>query len=319
MSSSKVFSEPARGSVRPAIAGYPAFAGRPDRMPRTRAIAASGPGVTVIARAPSLALAPFVEWIAYYDLKLSPGWRELVLPTGTMLLVVNLAEREFRWWDGPALATARAGRGALLVGACAGPFVVGGAGRQTVALVSFRPAGSYPFFQAPGSVIGEPAVELEALWGPDGAVLRERLLEAGTPAAALSTLDAVLAARAVRPLAADPALVAAAGMLGRGAAVAKVADRVGWTERTLERRFCEQAGLSPKRFARLRRLQRLLARLPADGEVDWARAAFESGYFDQSHLINEFRALTGLTPGAYRPQPGCRNHHLPAPGTSASG
>lgn len=306
-------SEPAAGVVPAALAG------RMARVPRARAIAAPGPGMTVVARAPSPVLAPFVEWIAYYDIRLPPDWRELVLPSGTMLLVVSMAEREFRWWDGPALATARAGRGAWLVGAAAGPFVVGGAGPQAVALVSFRPGGSYPFFAAPGSAIGEPVVDLEALWGRDGTILRERLLEAGTVEAALSTLDAVLAASAVRPLVADRAVAAGAALLGRGAAVAEVADRVGWTERTLQRRFCEQAGLSPKRFARLRRLQRLLAGVPAGGEVDWARAAFECGYFDQAHLINEFRALTGLTPGAYRPQPGCRNHHLPPPGTSASG
>ncbi len=66
-----------------------------------------------------------------------------------------------------------------------------------------------------------------------------------------------------------------------------------------------------ERFAQVRRLQRLIAGIPVGGEVDWARAAFECGYFDQAHLINEFRALTGLTPGAYRLQPGCRNHQLP--------
>ena len=290
--------------------GHPAIAGRRDRVPRARAIAARGPGVIVVVRAPSPALAPFVEWIAYYDMRPSLEWRELVLPTGTMLLVVNMAERKFRWWDGHAVATAHARRGAMLLGASAGPFVVGGAERVTVALVSFRPGGSYPFFEAPGSAIGEPGVELEALWGRDGAALRERLLEASTVEAALSTLDAMLVARAARPLVADPAVVTAAAMLGRGTAVAKVADRLGWTGRTLLRRFSEQAGLTPKRFARVRRLQRLLAGIPVDREVDWARAAVECGYFDQAHLINDFRMLTGLTPGAYRPQAGCRNHHL---------
>jgi AraC-like DNA-binding protein len=313
MSSRTVLGEPTPSSVHPMIAG------RPDRVPPTRAIAARAPGMTVVARVPSPPLAPFVEWIAYYDMAPSLDWRELVLPTGTMLLVVNMAERKFHWWDGDALATAHDSRGAMLLSASAGPIVVGGGGRQTVALVSFRPGGSHPFFEAPGPAIGQQAMELEALWGRDGAVLRERLLGAATPAAALSTLDAVLAARAVRPLVADRAVVAAAAMLGRGTAVAEVADRLGWTGRTLERRFCEQAGLAPKRFARLRRLQRLLASIPVGGEVDWARAAFECGYFDQAHMINEFRALTGLTPGAYRPQPGCRNHHLPPAALTAPG
>lgn len=273
--------------------------------------------MNLVVRAPSPALAPLVEWIACYDMAPPLDWRELVLPTGTTLLVVNMAERKLRWQDGDDLATAHATRGAVLLGASAGPFAVGGPGRVALALASFRPGGSYPFFKAPGSAIGQPTVELEALSGRDGAVLGERLLDAATPEAALATLDAVLAARAVRPLVAHRAVAGAAAMLGRGTAVAETADRVGWTGRTLKRRSLQQAGLTPKRFARLRRLHRLLASIPADGGVDWAQVAFVCGYFDQAHLVNEFRALTGLTPGAYRPQPGCRNHHLPPAGPTA--
>ena len=37
-------------------------------------------------------------------------------------------------------------------------------------------------------------------------------------------------------------------------------------------------------------------------DVDWSRAAVDNGYFDQAHMVNEFRALTGVTPTAYRPR-----------------
>lgn len=305
MSSRTALNARALGSV------HPANAGRPDGVTRAQAIAADGCGITAVVRAPSPALAPFVEWIAYYETA-SRNWRELILPTGTMALVVSMAEQTVPCRGGDAGATIHASNPAVLLGTSAGPVLADGAESHATALVSFQPGGSYPFFQAPGPAIDEPAVELEALWGRDGAVLRERLLEAGSAEAVLSTLEAALLARVVRPLAADPAVVAGAAMLGRGTAVAEVADRLGLTYWTFRRRFSQQAGLSPKRFARLRRLQRLLASVPAGREVDWARAAVEYRYFDQAHLINEFRALTGLTPGAYRPQPGCRNHHLPS-------
>ena len=93
--------------------------------------------------------------------------------------------------------------------------------------------------------------------------------------------------------------------------MAAVADRLGLTERTLRRRFTERVGLSPKRFARVRRLRRLLASIPADGVVNWAQTAVVCGYFDQSHMINDFQELTGITPSAYRPRSfTCRNHNL---------
>ncbi len=109
MSSKTVLGEPTPSSVHPEIAG------RRDRVPPARAIAARMPGMTVVARAPSPPLAPFVEWIAYYDVAPSLGWRELVLPTGTMLLVVNMAERKFRWQDGDARVTAHDSHGAMLL------------------------------------------------------------------------------------------------------------------------------------------------------------------------------------------------------------
>jgi AraC-like DNA-binding protein len=77
---------------------------------------------------------------------------------------------------------------------------------------------------------------------------------------------------------------------------------LGRTERTLLRRFTAQVGLSPKAFARVLRLHRLIASVPLRQEVDWARAASDYGYFDQPHLINDFRALTGTTPGGFHPR-----------------
>jgi transcriptional regulator GlxA family with amidase domain len=58
-------------------------------------------------------------------------------------------------------------------------------------------------------------------------------------------------------------------------------------------RFRDEIGLPPKAVARLLRFERAgeLA-----GTMPWAELAFECGYYDQSHLINEFRAITGRTP-----------------------
>ena len=46
---------------------------------------------------------------------------------------------------------------------------------------------------------------------------------------------------------------------------------------------------------RLARFRRLIARID-DG---WAQRALDAGYFDQPHLIHEFRAFAGMTPRRY--------------------
>jgi AraC-like DNA-binding protein len=46
-------------------------------------------------------------------------------------------------------------------------------------------------------------------------------------------------------------------------------------------------------------------------DVHWAEVAMEHGYYDQAHLIHDFRELTGLTPTAYRPRAAHEWNHVP--------
>jgi AraC-like DNA-binding protein len=43
--------------------------------------------------------------------------------------------------------------------------------------------------------------------------------------------------------------------------------------------------------------------------VDWASVALDAGYFDQSHMIRDFRAFSGVSPVKYQPvEPDRKNH-----------
>jgi len=69
--------------------------------------------------------------------------------------------------------------------------------------------------------------------------------------------------------------------------------------RQLERRFRLVAGLSPKRLAVITRLQAAFALLDAGAEPSLTDVAHRCGYFDQSHFIRDFRAVTGIPPGRF--------------------
>jgi AraC-like DNA-binding protein len=80
-------------------------------------------------------------------------------------------------------------------------------------------------------------------------------------------------------------------------AIAEIERVVGVSRRQLERVFAEQVGVTPKMYCRVARLQRMLPLIGRSGEgVDWSDLVYRCGYYDQSHLIAEIRALTGLTP-----------------------
>lgn len=169
----------------------------------------------------------------------------------------------------------------------------------TSLLVRFTPQGS-------GS-LGVPADELTArslaledlIPVREARELRERVLLAADTRAAIETLAAFLLRRSFVPDALVDRAAAAltADAPDSSALVWRVARTLRISERQLERRFLERIGITPRRFARLRRFERAVARLERGTLTD---AALEAGFYDQSHFIREFRAFAGTTPGAWR-------------------
>jgi AraC-like DNA-binding protein len=270
------------------------------------------------AVAVSPALAPFVASIGYFEGRFDHA-RELALPSGAGQLLVNLDRDELHSYRPGGSAGQRTG-GAALLGPAGAPSVIDPAEQRRILWVAFRPGGSYPFFAPDAAATADQLIDLADLWGPAGPELRERLLGAPDVAERLRLLEAALVERAASRPSPDRAVRAAAAALHHGCTVAVTADRLGWTPRRLARRFAAQVGLAPKRFARVRRFQRLLrAAVGAErrggaappglaGRPDWARLAVECGYHDQAHLIHDFQELAGTTPGRYTPRTDAPNH-----------
>jgi AraC-like DNA-binding protein len=265
----------------------------------------------ILQRAPaSSALRPFVEWLWHFTGDFGHA-RERILPTGTMQLLVNLYEDELRIYQGEDLARVERMRGAAISGSYARAFGIDTLEQRCIVGVAFRPGGAAAFFREPADVLGDAHTELERLWGRDGANLRERLLEAPSPTAMLRTLERVLLSRLARPLELDKLVDFALAALDREVPVGAITERLGLTPRRFIQHFREVVGLTPKRYARVRRFGRVLEAYEHGREIDWSGVAAECGYFDQAHLIHDFREFAGINPTRYRPRAeGDRNHAL---------
>ncbi len=276
-------------------------------------MAAGYGGIVVTRRAADPRLDAVVAGIGYARGSFQHA-RELVLPTGGVQLLVSLSADVLDSWavDNPQLP-ARTGAAALQ-GPTDRPALIDPATQREIVWVAFRPGGAWPFFPIDGADTPHRMIDLGDLWGRAGLELPARLRAAASPGAALALLERELLDHAIRPVEPDPAVRRAVAALAAGTPVAATADLLGWTPRRLTRQFTARIGLAPKRFSRVRRFQRLLhlAARPGDGtEPDWARLAADCGYYDQAHLINDFRALSGLTPGAWRPRSLDAPNHVP--------
>jgi AraC-like DNA-binding protein len=264
----------------------------------------------VDVRPRSAALAPFVSSLGFFEGELAPG-HERVLPSGHVSLMVNLHEDEFRTYHGPDNAQVRRTSGAAFSGPQTRQTVIDTEEQRRLVWVSFRLGGAAPFFCTPIDETRDELVDLEDLWGRDGAVLRERVLEASTTEEMLGIVESSLLEHLATPGERDPAVTLAVRALDQGTPVSQVTSRLDLLPKRFVRRFRDHVGLTPKRFARVRRLQRLLGAVARDEDVEWAEAAAEHGYYDQSHLVHDFRDLTGLTPTAYRPRAANEWNHVP--------
>jgi AraC-like DNA-binding protein len=92
-----------------------------------------------------------------------------------------------------------------------------------------------------------------------------------------------------------------------GRTIGQVREQTGVSERRFIELFHRQVGLTPKLYARVRRFQTAIRRIRTGCPVDWTDVALGCGYFDQAHLIHDFRAISGLKPGEYA---ALRTEHL---------
>jgi AraC-like DNA-binding protein len=160
-----------------------------------------------------------------------------------------------------------------------------------------RAGSSRAVLGASASDFRDREVLLEDVWGGAARELLERLAEARDPHARWETLLAAVGAR-VAAAPSERASHAAMRILqsnGGRLSVQAIADQLGWSTRQLQRHFLDDVGLTPKRCARMARLRRLFEGTWSDG----ASVAAELGYSDHAHLIDEFRALMGATPGRF--------------------
>jgi AraC-like DNA-binding protein len=85
--------------------------------------------------------------------------------------------------------------------------------------------------------------------------------------------------------------------------VSGFADAAGLGDRQLRRACYRHSGLAPKQLSRILRF-RHASTLLQKGVKDFAGLAVDCGYYDQAHLIRDFRELAGLSPAKYLRQLG---------------
>lgn len=278
--------------------------GRPDRLIDSDSGLSSSRAIL-----PAPALRPYVRTYIVRDLFLGsePVHRPLTAQADPLLTFALGADLRASGGTGGACTLPRA----LLVGArsMVGVGNLEFSGHFFGFSIHFQPGGLYRLLGIPGCEVVEDAYDAESVIGTGMKALLEQLrdcarnqpMNCGIPEALGALVDCHLLPRLqdVRPV---HAVLRAANQLRSThgiADVGKLAAASGNSVRHFDRAFGRQFGISPKRYALIARCEFALRIKRQQPFATWAQISQEAGYFDQNHLVKDFRALFGASPSAY--------------------
>ena len=163
-------------------------------------------------------------------------------------------------------------------------------------------------FGVPAAPLAERGTEGHAVLGPDVSSLHERLGNVTSFARRVEFLNTYFLEQLTRKN--RPVVSQGFQSLlqnNYGASVAQVARQTGMSLRQFERKSLDYFGLPPITLNRIARFQRAL-NIGMSQETSWLKVAHEADYYDQMHMIRDFRVFAGGPPT--KALASIESHHL---------
>jgi AraC-like DNA-binding protein len=225
--------------------------------------------------------------------------RDRILPSGQSQLLINLGPPQYRVESGPPEVRVPF-VDVWYSGLHQGPIDTEAPHGNALLGVAFSARGSFPWLGERMDGLSDRIIALADALGDGALRLRERLLNTPSLPARFRVVERWLLARLKPRMVVHPAVRWAVDRLeatGGRMSIEELATQTGFTRKHLGNLFQQQVGLSPKALARVHRFRGAMEILNrANGHVPWAELAEACGFYDQSHLINEFRRFTGFSP-----------------------
>lgn len=252
---------------------------------------------------PSPQLSPFVECYYGWEKQETAG-QPLVIespPSGFGSMVFNYGDA---YRVGNSQQRSASVPESFLTGQATQNYLLTLPGRIAMVGIVFKPAGLSSLFGLPMYEFTDERTDLSDVLGAVVPTLQARLAEAEGPAARIRLLEQFLNRQLGKKSDPFDRTDYAANRIVSQKGVTNINDLMGdlyVCRRQFERQFLHKVGVSPKYYARIRRVGYLCARLASQRwqVADWHDLIYQSGYYDQSHFIREFTQFMGKRPTIY--------------------
>ncbi|CCH51551.1 transcriptional regulator, AraC family [Fibrisoma limi BUZ 3] len=253
--------------------------------------------------APSIPLSPYVECYFVWerrDMQIAPLRIESP-PSGYASMVFNYGDvyRLYNDKHNELLVPP-----AFLTGQATHSYALELSGKIGMIGVVFKPSGLASLFGLPMYEFTDERINLIDVLGNRCQSLHEQIIQAGNLTERIQLLDQFLHQQFKKKGNSFDRTDYVANLIIERKGIINVGelmDELYVCRRQFERQFLHKVGVSPKYFARIRRVGHLCAQLANQRwqVTDWHDLIYQCGYYDQSHFIREFTQFLGKRPTLY--------------------
>lgn len=235
-------------------------------------------------------------WSAYSENSLLLD-KENLNPDGTVELIFNFGDRHTLISEGMR----KNFTGSFVIGVRKQSLYFSHTDKLDLFSVRFRAGGFYPFFKIPVHTFTNGFYGLQDLFGNEFNELEERLYEAKDMQARVQLVENSLLKKLkhnteeylfVEKFSKEMSSQVSVNLY-------KLIPQFNTSYKTVERKFKNVMGLTPSELSKITRFNKALLLMYSLKARSLTEVAYDSGYYDQSHFIKEFKKLTGYAPARF--------------------
>lgn len=167
--------------------------------------------------------------------------------------------------------------------------------------VSFQPYAIPLLFKTPASVLTNCNVEISDLLGNEGKILQDKIVSCADMRQRVNTIKSFVKSKLIQSdnewdafLYSVRTIKSHQGNIN----IDELSSLYNLSQRQFERKFKSLTGFTPKAFASIIRFEECINHACLYKQ-SLTELAFDSGYYDQSHMIRDFKKFTGKSPKDY--------------------
>jgi len=254
------------------------------------------------AHIPTFPLSQFVEAFIYFERVEYAHTVDRFLPNGDTEILIDFHDTPQYIYDNQTLKEIQACNHIWASGVRTEPITIPSGNGAAMMVISFKKGMAAPFFPFPMEEIRDSVVDADLVWGSDFGRLRERLLNTKNIDLRFHIVEEFLLRTFSSTLNLNPCISFAVNeMIERPdtISIARMNATIGYSKKHFAEMFRKQIGVTPKSYLKIMRFQKAVKTIDASENIDWGTIAFECGFYDQAHFINDFKHFSGFTPEQY--------------------